>query len=351
VRRFIAVFAVSLLAASCGQGQAKDPPRFKTVSAPKEHILVQGRTGYILSLAWLRGGSIIFEYTTSLDPPFAPQIWQLRPDGTGFRSVPLTRDSQCISGWDGAPTALADGRLAVTRVCHTASDIGGIFSVVGYDLTTGKAEDLVAPQAQINPSSTSWNPAADTAIASVSSSICANIFWLKRNGPRPVQVKISEGDKTWRLDQSKPPGSGGCPQEGRADLPAWSPDGATVAFFGSPKSIGLEGQARLTAPWNLYLLNPVNLRLKRVLVELKGPSELSWSPDSQWLAFSGKLDHSGGLWLYQVASGKLVRIDTDQPGLLAWSPDGRQVAAIQSVGPEPSKGEFILYTVADITTR
>jgi Tol biopolymer transport system component len=172
---------------------------------------------------------------------------------------------------------------------------------------------------------------------------------MKRDGPRPLDVAISDAGKSWRVDQTTPAPNGGCDQDGRADLPAWSPDGGTIAFVGSPKSIGLKGQARLSAPWNLYLLNPVDLKLKKALAELSGPSGLAWSPDSRWLAFSGELDHSGGLWLYQIASGKVVRIDTAQPGLLAWSPDGRQLAAIESVGPEPAKGDFFLYSVASVT--
>ncbi len=316
-----------------------------------EHITIRGQTGYILSLAWLRGGTIIIEYATSLAPPFAPQIWQLAPDGSGFHSVALPGDSRCSSLWYRAPTALADGRLGVTRVCQSPSSPGGTFAVLGYDLTSSKTEELVASQGQVNPSSTSWNPAVDTAIASVSSSICAHIFWLKRDGPQPLNVTISEGGKSWRVDRVTPSANGGCDQDGRADLPAWSPDGGTIAFFGSPKSIGVQGQARLAAPWNLYLLNPVDLQLKKVVAEVKSPSELAWSPNSGWLAFSGEVDHSGGLWLYQIATGKLVRIDTDQPGLVAWSPDGRQLAVITSVGPEPARGEFILYDVASITTR
>jgi len=347
VRRFVWAVVVSLFAGCCGPAHATDPA-FTAVTPPKEHISIQGQAGYILSLAWLKGGTVIVGYTKSLGPPVAAQIWQLRVDGTGFRSVPLPRDSHCTGGWDDAPSALADGRLAVTRVCQSPSSRGGIFSVVGYDLTTGRAEDLVVPQEQVNPSSTSWNPAVDTAIASVSSSICAHIFWLKHGGPQPLNVTISEGGKTWRVDEEAPTANGGCDPDGRADLPAWSPDGGTIAFLGSPQSIGVKGQARLEMPWNVYLLNPVDLKLRKVLTDIKGPSELAWSPDSQSLAFSGAMDNSGGLWLYRVTTGKLLRIDTDQPALVAWSPDGQKLAAITSVGREPDKGQYVLYSVAQV---
>jgi hypothetical protein len=77
-----------------------------------------------------------------------------------------------------------------------------------------------------------------------------------------LPVTISEDGRSFQLD-TPVDGAGKCADTGRAHFPTWSPDGRTIAFLGSPASIGLSGQGRLDAPWNPYLLAATSLSPRR----------------------------------------------------------------------------------------
>jgi tricorn protease len=104
--------------------------------------------------------------------------------------------------------------------------------------------------------------------------------------------------------------------------PAWSPDGKSIAYFsdasgeyalhikaqsgeGEPRKIDLEGKSA-------FYFNP------------------QWSPDSQQLAFN---DNQMNLWLADVASGKVTRIDTDYSYEVrrefSWSGDSKWLAFVK----------------------
>jgi hypothetical protein len=67
----------------------------------------------------------------------------------------------------------------------------------------------------------------------------------------PIFTVAAEGDLAFDLaahfaDESD------CTGTGRADLPAWRPDGEQIAFFGSPQSVRVDGQGWLDEPWNSF---------------------------------------------------------------------------------------------------
>jgi Tol biopolymer transport system component len=106
-----------------------------------------------------------------------------------------------------------------------------------------------------------------------------------------------------------------------------------IAFLGSPDTIGLRGQSRLDAPWNLYLMDPRNLQLHRVLGGIRGGGNLTWSPDSRFLAFNGDVPGKGsGTWVVEASDGALQHIGADTLSSLSFSPDGKQVAGILDLG-------------------
>ena len=103
--------------------------------------------------------------------------------------------------------------------------------------------------------------------------------------------------------------------------PAWSPDGKSIAYFSDA-----------SGEYQLYLRDQDGLQAPRV-IDL-GPDASffyspHWSPDSKHIAFTDKHLH---LWYVDVAGGKLVKIDTGLRGgfgaaaELSWSPDSQWLA-------------------------
>lgn len=134
----------------------------------------------------------------------------------------------------------------------------------------------------------------------------------------------------------------------RERFPAWSPDGATIAYFSDQ-----------TGEWELYV-RPADGR--------GGAEQLTngntgfyyfmqgWSPDSKWALFT---DQNGGIHIVNVESGERRLIDRDgwgynspmSPGYggqFAWSHDSRWVA--YALPTESHLASIWIYSVEDDTS-
>jgi Tol biopolymer transport system component len=222
-------------------------------------------------------------------------------------------------------------------------------SIVAYDLSKGHLEKLV----QLNdffPTVVTWNPSGEEAIAAESSGICANVAWLTSAGVKPVTASLGEGSKRWQLgDQFRSP-SADCSEQGRADWPAWSSKGQQVLFLASPGSIGLSGQSRLDAPWNIYSMDVREQHPTALLEGLKHARSLTASPNGAWVAFSATdvPGGQGGTWLFSPSSKKLIQVSTDKMDWLAWSPDGLRLAGMFYVGDNwPPVSNVLIFDVSE----
>ena len=154
-------------------------------------------------------------------------------------------------------------------------------------------------------------------------------MWLTAEGVEGVPLWIEGGGIRWRLDSGlRGNASGDCNDQGRADWPAWSPDGKLIAFFGSPESTGQRDFARLDVPFHLYLMDAGELEPRVVMDDLLEPRSPVWSPDSKLLAFSVIRGPNQGVWLYEPAAERRIRVSRDKISWLAWSPKGNELAAI-----------------------
>ena len=110
---------------------------------------------------------------------------------------------------------------------------------------------------------------------------------------------------------------------------AWSPDGATIAFFGLPDA-GSGVVSALTRPENLYLIDADAQDRRVVLEDAYNIAGLQWSPDGQWLVLIANFDQtSDQVWLFNPFTNE--RLALTPPGRYqwpAWSPDGTQIAVI-----------------------
>ena len=103
--------------------------------------------------------------------------------------------------------------------------------------------------------------------------------------------------------------------------PAWSPDGKSIAYFSDASGeyqLFIRDQEGLTPPKTIDLGPDPSFYYDPV-----------WSPDSKYIAFSDKHLH---LWYVDVATGKILKIDTGLRGSfgngyeVSWSPDSQWIA-------------------------
>ena len=124
---------------------------------------------------------------------------------------------------------------------------------------------------------------------------------------------------------------------------AWSPDGRYVA------SSSHDGTARVwdTTSWRL-------LRTFRLSHEFK--QGVSWSADSQWLAWGAVADDNAVyLWNIHSDEVKSLRGHTSSVWTVAWSPDGKRLASAGMDGTiriwDPAKGECLRVLTACLRTN
>ena len=114
--------------------------------------------------------------------------------------------------------------------------------------------------------------------------------------------------------------------------PSWSPDGKTIAYFSDE-----------AGEYALHLRDQTGLGTVRKIDLGPSPSffyNLSWSPDSQQIAYS---DKRGKFWLLDLAVGKPVPFDSDLRSrgvAIEWSPDSKWLAYVKQL-PNNHRAIFV----------
>src|SRR5207302_3573035 len=109
----------------------------------------------------------------------------------------------------------------------------------------------------------------------------------------------------------------------RVLLPRWSPDGKQIAFNGM----------RPGETWNVYLISSEGGTPQRVLPSEKSQTDANWSSDGNSLIFGTASDPSSPIYTIDLRSKRVSSLP-DSTGLFSprWSPDGRYIAAIKTLG-------------------
>jgi tricorn protease len=124
--------------------------------------------------------------------------------------------------------------------------------------------------------------------------------------------------------------------------PSWSPDGKSIAYFSDA-----------SGEYQLYIRDQDGLSQPKVIDLGPSPSFFygpHWSPDSKRIAFT---DKHLRIWYVDVAGGKPVKIDTGLRGgfgassALSWSPDSQWIAYSRDL--ESELHAVFLYSMASHT--
>ena len=104
-----------------------------------------------------------------------------------------------------------------------------------------------------------------------------------------------------------------------AHAPAWSPDGARLAF-----------QAYHRDTWAIWTMKADGSDLRQVTSGPYDDREPHWSPDGSRLAFASDRGGNYDVWLLTLASGEVRRFTSSgaNESMPAWSPDGSEIAFV-----------------------
>jgi TolB protein len=242
-----------------------------------------------------RNGRIAFGDNAG-QTPTTPEIYSVRPDGTGLRQVTHNHKFDACAAYspDGKRIAYCTGSLA-------AGDRHLDIAVMRAD---GRHKRLV------------------TRMGGFSSfpDFAPDGRWLVFNhdeadGSADLWVISLKGRHLQRLTQT--------PDVSEL-FAAWSPDGSKIAFMrGTP---GGTAQVWLREVWSG--------RERQLTFDNANKEQLpEWSPDSRHIAYNRIVNDQGDIWVMN-ANGSRQRPLTAGPadeGGPAWSPDGRKIAFVRSL--------------------
>ncbi|MBF8283142.1 MAG: hypothetical protein HW378_2057 [Anaerolineales bacterium] len=128
------------------------------------------------------------------------------------------------------------------------------------------------------------------------------------------------------------------------DLPAWAPDGQSLAFA------GYSGPRDLSQPpvAGLFVARQDGSNLTQVYSSTQGLIYYYWSPDSQQVGFlSNTSNQSIAMKLVPASGGEAETVDTGAPFYWSWAPDSRTV--LVHIGAED--GHLSLFQLGETTTE
>jgi len=249
----LAALVVSVLA--CG------PPSTSSPLPEASRVPVGDRILY--GVAWLRDGTAVVTFAPERDDTPA-RLGTVDLASGEIDELPVPANRGCRRQQTQEPTLLPDARLGLLYVCEQ-DDVGHNASIQAFDLQSRRFERLFGLESiWVSNGPFTVSPDLQWAVIAHGGLICEGLSRFSRSGPAPLPVTISDEGRSFRLD-TPVDGAGKCADTGRAHFPAWSPDGQTIAFLGSPASIGHSGQGRLDADWNEYLLDAASLSPRRGL--------------------------------------------------------------------------------------
>jgi hypothetical protein len=309
--------------------------------------------GFLDGIAWLGDGRIVFGYKEPQDGLGAEtHLWSVRPDGSGAGPVEIDTGAKCTRSETLAPLALADGRLSYQLRCAPGSR--GPFSektsLLAVDASGHSIPLMPLIDLAFIPRQAAFAPDNSEGLLGGGSAICEGIVRVDHTGTRPLRLSVTDGGRSFDLGEFEP--TSDCEATGNADLPAWSRDGRSIAFFASTAAIGASGPSRLDAPWALFTGAADMTNARAIILGVEDPAGLAWSPDSRWLAFASQDGDRQGLWVVESGTGRLVRISSGSGWLdVAWSPTGTQLATLRDEAPlGEDRTQIVLFDIAAATS-
>ena len=240
-----------------------------------------------------------------------------------FIEIPFQEDTRCRRTSYTLPTALPDGKIGFNMICDgrwPERPIGqdGARYLVAYDWGSQQFEQIVAEPLPIESGVFSWHPEMIRGVQEVGS-LFRTLTWLTPTQADPITLTITDGQRSWSLAENLNEVTD-TTRVGTVRYPAWSPDGRFIAFWAASNVVQYpSGTLNPAGIYNLYLLDPDALQLQTILRGVAEVGPVVWSPNSQWLAFTGVINaFRDNLWLVSV-NGRVAERVARGSSLEFWS--------------------------------
>ena len=202
--------------------------------------------------------------------------------------------------------------------------------IVFYSHRDGNTEIYTMDSDGSNPTRLTFNETSDSSpVWSPNGQQIA--FHSKRDGNWEIYVMEADGSNQQNL--TRHPASDG--------VPSWSPDGNQIAFRSKQNA---DENHRL----NIFVMDADGSNVKRV-TRFEFATNPQWSPDGKQILFEGVIDQGRQIYAIQPNGRGMWRVSQPKPntGMLlgGWSPDGKKVVYVETVGFDSNKSVAVIATL------
>jgi hypothetical protein len=250
-------------------------------------------------------------------------ILQIDPDTGAEVEVPVDR-AGCQSVAALSPQAISGG-VRLVRSCDATGQRR--ISIVELDLGTGQLHELV-PDIGFPAHSFGTPDGGQTWFAADSSGICAWVSRVSGDGD-PWPITITDGRRPFVIDEGF---AGTCDGLGMASHIAIDESGA-IAFVASPEALEVSGAARTNVRWNVYQMDPGDVKPTMLAQDFVRPTDLRWDSSTGSILLAAAKAGRAALWSVARDGASKVVVDA-RVTKFAREPGGSTIAVIIRVGEE-----------------
>jgi hypothetical protein len=204
------------------------------------------------------------------------------------------------------------GLLPDGRIGFLGCGEGSNWSIFALGWQTGEVEQLLKGSLVEGYSSKdfTWNPQMTRGVQEMVNAAQGTIYWITPEGSAPMDVEIEDQGLRWNLKDYYEHHDSLEPGIGYVRSPAWSPDGKTIAFFASTYGMREEPHLKANIGFELYFMDPSELKPVQAISGIVNAVRIRWSPDSKYLLFSGCAGarQKCGLWIYSLEAKTLTLV-------------------------------------------
>jgi hypothetical protein len=239
------------------------------------------------------------------------------------------------------------GLLPDGRIGFLGCGQGYSWTTFALDWQTGEVEKLVkGPLQGYSSKDFTWNPEMTRGVQEMVDAAQGTIYWITPDGIAPMDVEIEDQGLKWNLKDYYERNDSVEPGIGFVLSPAWSPDGNTIAFFASTYGMREEPRLRGNIKFELYFMDPSELKPVQILRGITNAVRIRWSLDSKYLLFQGcaGVRRKCGLWIYSLADKTLTLVAEGSFEDYSWI-TGTKVVAIKRIAISYDANEVWEYSI------